>query len=89
MFTAKLIILWYRKILYQEKNIYKYDFNDLTIENLKDDERQLEDNNSSNLQDMVKFQFFDQLNSDNSDIDDNEINYIQQLYKYVTYYRKV
>ena len=38
---------------------------------------------------MVKFQFFDQLNSDNSDIDDNEINYIKQLYRHVTYYRKV
>ena len=40
----------------------------LTIENLKDNKRQLEDNNSSNLHDMATVQFLDQQNVDNNDI---------------------
>ena len=43
-------------------NIDKYDYNDLTIENLKDNERQLEDSNSKNLDDIATVQFLDQLN---------------------------
>ena len=75
MFPAQLIILWYRKILYQ-KILISIDMI-LTIENMKDNEWQLEDNNSSNLHDMATVQFLDQLNFDNSDIDDNAMNCIE------------
>ena len=63
----------------KNNNIDKYDSNDLMFENLKDNERQLEDNYSLNLHDMATVHFFDQLNFDNSDIDDNEMNYIEQF----------
>ena len=46
---------------------------------MKNNERQLEDNNSSNLNDMATAQFLDQLNFDNSGIDDNEMNDIEQF----------
>ena len=46
----------------------------LTIENLKDNERQIEHENSSNLHDKATVQFLDQLNFDNSNIDENEMN---------------
>ena len=82
MFPGQLIILWNRKILYKKNDSYKYDSNDLTIENLKDNTRQLEDNNSSNLHDMAAVQFLDQLNFDNSDIA-NEMNYIYRM-RYLT-----
>ena len=58
-------------------NIDRYDSNDLTIENIKDNEWQLEDNKSSKLHDMATVQFLDQLNFDNSDIDDNAMNCIE------------
>ena len=83
MFPGQLIILWNRKILYKKNDSYKYDSNDLTIENLKDNTKQLEDNNSSNLHDMAAVQFLDQLNFDNSDIT-NEINYIYRMRYFTT-----
>ena len=66
-----------KDIVSKNINIDRYDSNDLTIENMKDNEWQLEDNNSSNLHDMATVQFLDQLNFDNSDIDDNAMNCIE------------
>ena len=68
-----------KDIVSKNINIDRYDSNDLTIENMKDNEWQLEDNNSSNLHDMATVHFFDQLNFDSSNIDDNEMNYIEQF----------
>ena len=66
-----------KDIVSKNINIDRYDSNDLTIENMKDNEWQLEDNNSSNLHDMATVQFLEQLNFDNSDIDDNAMNCIE------------
>ena len=63
----------------KDNDIDKSDSNDPTIKNLKDNKGQLEDNDNLNLHDMATVQFLDQLNFDNGDLDDDEIEYIEEL----------
>ena len=63
----------------KNNNSDKSDSNDQTIKNLNDNKGHLEDNDNLNLNAMATVQFLDQLNFDNGDLDDDEIDYIEEL----------
>ena len=63
----------------KKNNSHKSDYNDQTIKNLNDNKGHLEDNDNLNLHDMATVQFLDKLNFDNGDLDDDEIDYIEEL----------
>ena len=63
----------------KNNNSDKSDSNDQTIKNLNDNKGHLEDNDNLNLHAMATVQFLDQLNFDNGDLDDDEIDYIEEL----------
>ena len=63
----------------KKNNSDKSDSNDQTIKNLNDNKEHLVDNDNLNLNAMATVQFLDQLNFDNGDLDDDEIDYIEEL----------
>ena len=63
----------------KKNNSDKSDSNDQTIKNLNDNKEHLVDNDNLNLHAMATVQFLDQLNFDNGDLDDDEIDYIEEL----------
>ena len=63
----------------KKNNSDKSDSNDQTIKNLNDNKEHLEDNDNLNLNAMATVQFLDKLNFDNGDLDDDEIDYIEEL----------
>ena len=63
----------------KKNNSDKSDSNDQTIKNLNDNKGHLEDNDNLNLHAMATVQFLDELNFDNGDLDDDEIDYIEEL----------
>ena len=71
--------LQYKESLYQKlKNIDKYDSNDLTIKDKKDEKLYLEDETESKFYTMEAVTFFDKSNVDDPLNDEFEINYIEQ-----------
>ena len=59
---------------YLKKNSGKYNFTDQTIQNLKDEKRQIEDKESSNSYEMEAVEFLDHINFDDGDFDYNAID---------------
>ena len=63
----------------KNNNSDKSDSHDPTIKNLKNNERDLDDNKNLNPHDMATVQFLDELNFNNGDLDDDEMDYIEEF----------
>ena len=64
----------------KNNNSDKSDSNEQTIKNLNDNKGHLVDNDNLNLHDnMATVKFLDELNFHNGDLDDDEIDYIEEL----------
>ena len=61
----------------KEKNIKNF-FNSPTIKKLKPQNNQMEDKEISNSYDIDAVEFLDHIKFDNSDFDDNAIDYIEE-----------
>ena len=59
-------------------NSNKYDSNDLTIKNKKDEKVYIEDEKDSHSYRMKAVTFFDELNFDDPNNDESEIEYIEK-----------
>ena len=59
-------------------NSNKYDSNDLTIKNKKDEKVYIEDEKDSHSYRMKAVAFFDKLNFDDPNNDESEIEYIEK-----------